>query len=123
MARILIIDDEELARYAVRKILTGAGHDVTEAENGSNGLELQRKTPFDLVITDIVMPEKEGIETIMDLKKEFPDTPIVAISGGGRLGPTDYLNMSSQLGARQTLAKPFSRDDLLSAVDTCLAAA
>ena len=123
MARILIIDDEELARYAVRKILTGAGHDVTEADTGSTGLELQRKTPFDLVITDIVMPEKEGIETIMDLKKEFPDTPIVAISGGGRLGPTDYLNMSSQLGARQTLAKPFSRDDLLSAVDTCLAAA
>ena len=122
MARILVIDDEDLARYAVRTILERAGHQVEEAKDGARGVARQREAPFDVVITDIIMPNREGIETIMDLRRDFPHTPVIAISGGGRVGPSDYLRMSVQLGARGALAKPFTPEELLEQVTTCLTA-
>ena len=120
MARILIIDDEELARFTIRDILETAGHEVVEAQNGNEGLAFQRAAPFDLVVTDIIMPEKEGVETIIELKQEFPDLGIVAISGGGRTRNLDFLQLAEQYGADRVLAKPFVEEDLLEAVFACL---
>ena len=121
MARILIIDDEDELRSMLRQMLEHAGHQVSEAFNGAVGIEMyQRDTP-DLIITDIIMPEKEGIETIIALRRADPNLPIIAISGGGRLDATDFLTMAKKLGARHTLTKPFQREQLLEAVSECLA--
>ena len=83
MARILVIEDEELSRYTVRQILDRAGHEVEEAENGAEGLDRLGAGTFDLVITDIFMPVMEGIETIREIKRLYPDQKILAMSGGG----------------------------------------
>jgi CheY-like chemotaxis protein len=83
MAHILMIDDDEVLRATIRRVLERAGHRVTEAENGDVGMRIvQGETP-DLVITDLLMPEKEGIETIQELREGFPEIPIVAVSGAG----------------------------------------
>ncbi|MCH8154484.1 MAG: response regulator [Proteobacteria bacterium] len=84
-------------------------------------LERVEENRPDLIITDIIMPEKEGVETIIALRRADPDLPIIAISGGGRLDATDFLTMAGKLGARRTLSKPFRRDQLLEAVGECLA--
>jgi len=121
MARILIIDDENEIRGLYRRILESAGHEVTEAGDGDEGIRLYREMRHDLVITDIIMPEKEGIETIMDLCRDFPDTKIIAISGGGQAMPgSTCLNLAKRLGAASTLAKPFSKQELLEAVEAVL---
>lgn len=120
MARILVIDDEDLARFTVRKYLASAGHSVLEARDGKEGLTLQEQDPCDLVITDIIMPEKEGLETILELRQADPKLPIIAISGGGRQGYADYLEAAKPFGANFSLAKPFSQEDLLGAVESCL---
>ena len=116
MALILIIDDDDQIRRVLRKTLERDGYDVADAPNGKEGIRLYRENPADLVITDIIMPEKEGIETIMDLRREFPEVKIIAMSGGGRIGPEDYLNMAKGLGAQRTLTKPLERDELLKMV-------
>ncbi len=121
MARILIIDDEDELRSMLRQMLEQAGHEITEAVNGAEGIQLYEQDTHDLIITDIIMPEKEGVETIIALRRADPDLPIIAISGGGRLEATDFLTMTKKLGARRTLSKPFRRDQLLEAVDECLA--
>ena len=121
MTRVLVIDDEELARFTVREILEGAGYEVAEAKNGNQGLAFQKAQPNDLVITDIIMPDKEGVETIIELKRDFPTLPIIAISGGGRTRNLDFLKLAEQYGAQKVLAKPFSEEELLESVQTCLA--
>jgi len=121
MTRILVIDDEELARFTIREILEAADFEVDEAENGRVGVDKQKATPFDLIITDIIMPEKEGVETIIDLKQEFPDLKIIAISGGGRTRNLDFLKLSERFGAAKILAKPFTEGQLLEAVNEVLA--
>lgn len=121
MARILVIDDEELARYTIRDILEGANHSVEEAKNGNEGINLQIENQFDLVITDIIMPEKEGVETIIELKRDYSDLKIIGISGGGRTRNMDFLKIAEQFGADYILSKPFSEEDLLTLVKKCLA--
>lgn len=121
MTRILVIDDEELARFTIREILETADFEVDEAENGRVGIDKQKAAPFDLIITDIIMPEKEGVETIIDLKQEFPDLKIIAISGGGRTRNLDFLKLSERFGAAKILAKPFTEGQLLEAVSDVLA--
>jgi DNA-binding NarL/FixJ family response regulator len=117
MARILIIDDDKPFRIMLRIMLENAGYkDITEAENGYIGMKLIRKSHFDLVITDIIMPDKEGIETIMEIKKDFPATKIIAMSGGGKIGADSYLVMAKHLGADKTMAKPFLQSEIISAV-------
>jgi len=117
MARILIIDDDKPFRVMLRIMLENAGYkDIKEAENGYIGMKLIRKSPFDLVITDIVMPEKEGIETIMELRRDFHAVKIIAMSGGGKIGPGTYLEMAGHLGAGRTLEKPFQQSELVDAV-------
>ena len=123
MARILIIDDEEDVRAALVHILERDGHMVVEAGDGNEGLRRFRETPTDLVITDILMPDKEGIETIKDLRKIAPDLKIIAISGGGRIMNTSFLDLAEMLGADMTLKKPFQIDQFCKAVDDCLGAA
>ena len=121
MARVLVIDDEQLARFTIREILETAGHEVVEARNGNQGLGFQREAACDIVVTDIIMPEKEGVETIIELRKDFPELPIIAISGGGRTRNLDFLKIAEQYGANKILAKPFSEEELLEAVENCLA--
>ncbi len=123
MAHILVIDDEEMARFTVRDMLEAAGHEVTEAINGDDGVALQLVHAFDLIITDMIMPKKEGVETIIELKQANPDQKIIAISGGGRTRNMDFLQMAEQFGADRILAKPFTEDELLESVDTCLSGA
>jgi len=116
MARILIIDDDVQILDMLRQILKSEGYEVVEAADGREGIRLYREDPADLIITDIIMPEKEGIETIMELKRDFPDVKIIAISGGGRIGPEEYLPMAEMLGAKRTFSKPVERKQLLNAV-------
>lgn len=120
MARILIIDDEDMVCATLRHMLEPAGHTVATAANGRVGLETFRQEPFDLVITDIIMPECEGIETILELRRRRTDLAIIAISGGGRSGTTDLLRIAGALGATATLSKPFRGDELLAAVNRVL---
>jgi YesN/AraC family two-component response regulator len=116
MPSILIIDDDAQILKMLRQILERESYDVTEAFNGKQGLRLYRKNPTDLVITDIIMPEKEGIEIIIELKRDYPDVKIIAISGGGRINPEDYLDIAKRLGAHRIFTKPVERKELLNAV-------
>lgn len=118
MARILIIDDDDQIRKMLRLTLNAAGFDVVEAQDGKIAMKLfHQDLTVDLVITDLIMPEKEGIETIIELRRDFPNVPIIAISGGGRIDPNDYLLLAKKLGAQITLEKPFSRKDIINAVN------
>lgn len=120
MSAILVIDDDAAVREVVREMLRLEGYDVTIAENGRQAIELLGERRFDLVITDLIMPEKEGIETIAEIRRTHARLPILAISGGGRIGPSDYLETARYLGADATLAKPFARQELLTTVDSLL---
>jgi DNA-binding NtrC family response regulator len=121
MARILLIDDDEQVRSMVKRMLARAGYaDVLEAGDGLAGMRLFGREPFDLVITDIIMPGQEGIETIMELSRDYPRTKIIAMSGGGRIDPRGYLETASHLGASRTLAKPFKSSDLIGVVKELL---
>jgi two-component system response regulator (stage 0 sporulation protein F) len=113
-ATILIIDDEEPIRALLRFALEAAGYEVTEAANGRQGLERYRQRPTDLVITDIAMPELNGLDLILELTREFLHAKVIAISGVG--GETNELDVAKLLGARQTFQKPFSVPQLLRAV-------
>jgi DNA-binding response OmpR family regulator len=116
MARILLIDDEAVLRRTLQAVLQRAGYEVTAAPNGAEGLRLWRREPLELVITDIHMPEKNGIETILELRAWSPEVPIIAISGGDRNPRVDVLGDASQMGAIRTLTKPFTIAELLAAV-------
>lgn len=116
MSRILIIDDEESMRFVIRGMLNLEGFSTDEAIDGAMGLERCKQSPPDLVITDLVMPEKEGIETIMELRKLHPDMKIIAISGGAGFDPTAFLAAARELGADDALSKPFKSEELIAAV-------
>lgn len=116
MPRILIIDDDDTLRGIIAKSLTHAGHTISQANNGRKGVALFRSAPTDLVITDLVMPEQEGMETIKILHRDFPQTPVIAMSGGLDGSPL-YLDLTRRLGAAITLAKPFTLQQLKAAVD------
>jgi CheY-like chemotaxis protein len=116
MAKILVFDDEPSILLMIKKMLEKAGHDVDLALNGREGMELLEKNQPDLVITDIIMPEKEGLETIMALRKRYPEIKIIAISGGGRIGPEGYLPSAKHLGADMVFQKPLVQKEFMEAV-------
>ena len=116
MARIILIEDSNYLRGILKKTLEYEGHEVFEAQDGKAGERLYREEHAELVITDIVMPNKDGIETIIELRRDFPGIKILAISGGGRLKSECYLDMAKSLGAHDTLGKPFKQKDLLESV-------
>lgn len=121
MANILVVDDEEPIRSLVRKILVKEGHEVCEAENGQVACDLFEKADIDLIITDLVMPEKNGIEMIMEIKRLHPQLKVIAISGGvGFSGQIDLLSVASLLGAKHIIKKPFGVDDIRNAVNDML---
>lgn len=120
MATILIIDDDEALRSVIRRILERSGHLVKEAPDGIRGLALFDVEPVDAVITDLFMPEKEGIETIIELRERSARVRILAISGGARFGPDEPLTDARLLGADAVLAKPFSVEELSEAMEALL---
>lgn len=118
MATILIIDDEKGIRSLLREVLEKEGHQVLEASNGRTGLELFRRTPADLVIMDILMPVKDGMEATWQLTHEFPDVRIIAMTAGR--GDTNFLDVAKLFGAHRVLEKPFKMEDMLEAVHAAL---
>jgi DNA-binding response OmpR family regulator len=116
VARILIIDDDNQLRHMLCQVLEQAGYETVEARDGQEGLEHYRATPTDLIITDILMPGKEGLETIMELRRAVPGIKIIAISGGGQTGNMTFLEVARYLGAQRALQKPFELRELLNAV-------
>lgn len=120
MKRVLVIDDEALARELIRRILEKEGYEIAEAVNGEQGVESFKGRPCDLVITDLVMPVKDGINTILEIRQLVPDLPILAVSGGGAIAKERYLNAAGYIDGVTTLAKPFTRQQLIDAVAFCL---
>lgn len=120
MARILVVDDGELVRHALRTILTSAGHEVIEASNGDAGIRSYRETPADVVMVDMTMPVLDGAEFIRQCRRTFPTCRIIAMSGGRRHGAPDPLATARHLGAVKILRKPFGRDDVLPLIDELL---
>jgi two-component system, chemotaxis family, chemotaxis protein CheY len=123
VARILIIDDEINIRKPLQLLLTRAGHEVVSAANGTEGLRLWQEAPGDLVITDIHMPEKNGFETILELRQVAPDCRILAMSGSEADLRVDVLGNARTLGAIRTISKPFRLDEMLQAVQDVLSQA
>lgn len=122
MPRILIIDDDHDLRTCLRLLLERSGYETVEAAHGRAGLKVLSGTAVDLVITDILMPEMEGIEFILALRKDRPHLPVIAISGGGVVDPVEYLQVATLLGAVSVLTKPFDLGHLCERVKTLLAA-
>jgi CheY-like chemotaxis protein len=126
MTRVIIIDDEEDIRIVLKEIFVREGFDVAVASDGAEGLNLIRETGADLVITDIIMPGSDGVETAYDIRMEFPKTKIIVMSGGGNTGPLEYeptaiatnayLASAEAVGADLTITKPFNRQELIKAV-------
>ncbi|ACL02015.1 response regulator [Desulfatibacillum aliphaticivorans] len=120
MARILVVDDDVNITSMLRRLFQRRGYDVDEAINGKQALQVMDQNLPDLVITDIIMPEMEGAELIMEIRKRAPGVKIIAISGGGRIQPADYLDLAEKLGAECSFAKPVKQSDMLAAVERLL---
>ncbi len=120
MVDVLIVDDDELIREMLLEIMRVAGIKAVATEDGTNAMKIVKDENVRLVITDLIMPGKEGLETIISLKKETPQVKIIAISGGGRISPESYLGIARDIGAQYTFTKPFDRKKLLGAVRDCL---
>jgi DNA-binding response OmpR family regulator len=116
VARIIVIDDQDFVRGAVRRALAPAGHDVLEASDGEMGLQLLADHGADLVITDIFMPGQDGIVTVRRIRREFPTVKVIVMSGGDATGRMDLRQDALMLGAAKSLAKPFDLAELLAAV-------
>ena len=122
MPRILLVDDDEPLRTLLRLVLVHMGYEVVEASNGKEAVKLLQPAPPDLVLTDIVMPEQEGLETITVVRRLHPAMKIIAMSGCGRIKAIDYLKIAKMMGADRVLAKPFSNAELTLALDELLGA-
>jgi len=122
MANVLLVEDEALIVAVLSSAITRQGHTCVTASNGKEGLKRFSEDSFDLVITDIVMPEKEGLEIIVTMRRTMPDVKIIAMSGGGRTGTAEYLHAAETLGAMATLKKPIRLADFVSVLDRCLKA-
>ena len=114
--RILVVDDEEAIRNSVAEILEYEGYEVVQAADGQQAIRSLENLSFDLMLIDLIMPVTEGIETIRIVHKKYPDFKIIAMSGGGRVSPDNYLQIAAQFGANATIAKPFDREQLLEVI-------
>ncbi len=123
MARILVSDDDQDVRRAIRRLLQSDGHEVTEAPDGRVGMKLFRQNPADLVVTDLLMPEQEGLETLRELRRSFKGTRVLVVTGVPPGSILDFRAQARMLGAGATLSKPFTREELLGAVSDLLSAA
>jgi CheY-like chemotaxis protein len=118
--KIIIIDDDTQVLTTLKKMLEREGYEIVTASDGKEGVRCYRENPTDLIITDLIMPEKEGIETILELRQDFPAVKIIAISGCARNSPMTYLELAENLGAQYTFSKPVERKKLLNAVQDLL---
>ncbi|MCI0471598.1 MAG: response regulator [Candidatus Aminicenantes bacterium] len=116
MKRILVIDDEEQICEMLHKKLESVGYEVEAASNGKIGLKLHKQNPFDLIISDIFMPEKEGLETIREFRQDFPELKIIAMTGGYSSGPNELLDVARMLGADRTFPKPFKLKEIVETI-------
>lgn len=123
MSTILVIDDDEQGRDMLKQMLETAGYDVLEAADGEEGSKVYRENEPDLVITDIIMPFKGGLETIMNIKKDYPTAKVFAVTGGGRVVKADFLSIAESIGALRSFKKPLDRKELIHAVETTIGAA
>ena len=131
MAKILVIDDEEDVRDVLKLVLERAGFDVCVAADGREGLQLLEEQGIDLVITDVIMPGIDGVETVQRIREKFLNTRIIVISGGGNVAPLEYepeaisttafLASAESAGADRTMTKPFDRQELLDAINELMA--
>ena len=122
MAHILVIDDDPVLLQVIRLTLEAAGHTVLRCNNGRKALDIVSHRHTDLIVTDILMPEMDGVEMLRQVRRLRPDLPVLAISGGSRGNADDYLGMAKVFGATTTLSKPFHPQDLLTAVTELLGA-
>ena len=120
MAKILLVEDDDLVRDMLMQILERAKHEVTCVTNGEEATQCLQKFEPDIMVTDIIMPKKSGITLISEVKNRHPEMEIIAISGGGRLDPTGYLDLSESLGASVSFEKPIDNTALLMAIDLLL---
>jgi len=120
MAKILLVEDDELVREMLMQVLQRASHEITATANGEEAIEALKKTNPEIMITDIIMPKMSGITLITEVKNRHPAMQIIAISGGGRLDPTGYLDLSESLGASASFEKPLNKEALLMAIDLLL---
>jgi CheY-like chemotaxis protein len=120
MATILLVDDDEQFRTMLCEVLRRAGYEVQAACDGVEAGKLYRSQPTDLIITDLIMPEKEGLEMIREFRRDYPQAKIIAMSGGGRKGTINCLDVARMFGAQQVLEKPFSHQEILQAVHALL---
>ena len=109
-----------MMRSMLRQLLEREGYEVVEAADGDKGLNIHMQHPVELVITDLIMPEKEGLETILEFKQDYPDVKVIAMSGGGKNEADNYLNLAEEFGAQCTLSKPFLKKEILEAVTQLL---
>jgi DNA-binding response OmpR family regulator len=120
MARILIVDDEENVRFTLVKALKSDNHEIHQAADGDAALKILKEQKIDLVVTDIFMPNREGLETILEIRMNWPDIKIVAMSGGGRIRNTEFLEIAKKFGADLILKKPFSMSEFKYEVEKIL---
>lgn len=120
VARVLVVDDDRLVRVTIKLALQRARHDVVEAQDGLEAIEALDRAKIDVVVTDIIMPEVDGIGLILALRKRAPGLKVIAISGGGRTQNMDFLRMAKALGAHFVLAKPFTAEEIQQAVEAVL---
>jgi len=121
MKNILLVDDEESIRKMVRAVLSDEEYVFTEANNGAEALEILESAEFDLIITDVIMPDCDGIELVMTVRKKLPDIKVIVMSGGGRVRADHYLNLAEKLGAARVFEKPFNTTELRETVRELLA--
>lgn len=120
MAKILLVDDDPGVRASLADVLNERGYEVAEATDGNDGLRALGREAFDLVVLDILMPGREGIETIREIRKKWAALPVLAISGGSTYGWCDFLQMASDFGASDTMAKPFLDNEFADRVASLL---
>jgi DNA-binding NtrC family response regulator len=120
MAKILLVEDDNLVRDMLTQVLQRASHTVIEAANGEEATEFLKKDTPDIMVTDIIMPKKSGITLISEVRNHHPHMEIIAISGGGRLDPMGYLDLSESLGASVSFEKPIDNSALIMAIDLLL---
>ena len=120
MKRILVIDDDEIVNDMLVQFLTEAGYEVEGVRDGVQGVQAAETKLFDLIVSDIVMPEKEGLETIIEIRGKKKNLPVIVISGGGKVTADEYLNLAKVFGADYTFKKPIELDQFLEAVRHCL---
>lgn len=116
MKKILVIDDDPSIRDMLQEVLGDEGYSVMAASDGLEALRMVKQSKPDLIVTDIIMPEQDGVGVMLQLSKEHPEIKIIAISGGGRISPESYLYMAEKFGAVRTFAKPFDINEFLAAI-------